>query len=126
MLRRRSRQWTKCLAVVPFLAWIGCGGGNSGPIPNNQSSANCTTTIQPLSQPATILFQSNGALDGSDSPIVSNIWSIKSDGSVRIPLTKLAAAASSNPRRSPDGSRIAFDSVRALDGSNALNTNGTS
>src|SRR5258708_9637303 len=78
-----------------------------------------------------IAFDSVRALDGSDAANgngVNNIWVMNAlDGSGATPLTKLTAsgAPSTGPVWSPDGSKIAFASQRALDGSNAANTNNT-
>jgi Tol biopolymer transport system component len=76
-----------------------------------------------------IAFSSLRALNGSDSNntnFTSNIWVMNADGSSPVPLTKLTAAGSIIPVWSPDGSKIAFLSPRALDGSDSINTNPTS
>jgi len=77
---------------------------------------------------AKIAFRSSGALDGSDNPnnpnfvVAFNIWIANPDGTGTMPLTKLTAAlaGTSFPVWSPDSSKIAFDSDRALDGSDAV------
>jgi len=50
---------------------------------------------------------------------------MNADGSAAVPLTKLTVVDSDSfdPVWSRDGSKIAFDSQRALDGSNAANPN---
>jgi len=75
-----------------------------------------------------LAFISDRALDGSDAALPnldSNVWLMNADGSAQQPLTQftfsfgaLAAAAIAWSR---DGSKIAFDSVSALDGSNSSN-----
>jgi Tol biopolymer transport system component len=84
--------------------------------------------LPPPNQPTTIAFNSSRAVDGSaaaDTNGTLNIWTVKSDGTGVTPLTGLTTfnANSFNPVWSPDGSKIAFFSVRALDGSDALDTN---
>jgi Tol biopolymer transport system component len=117
------------LIASPLLILGGCGG--SGP-----SSPTIGT------QATTLVFSSNRALDGTDAPNnapingvlnaggVSNIWTIKSDGSGATAITQLSGSAypggSSDPVWSPDGSKVVYSSARALDGSNAANNpNGT-
>jgi Tol biopolymer transport system component len=51
---------------------------------------------------------------------------MNADGSNARPLTKLTAATNVQPSWSSDGSKILFSSTRALDGSDAPNTNATS
>jgi len=77
-----------------------------------------------------IAFTSARALDGTDNATLgapSNLWVINADGSGDLPLTSLTIknADSSFPRWSPDGSKIAFVSTRALDGGNTNNNGGT-
>ncbi len=99
--------------------WLlaGCGGATSGPPP-------------PL-KAITITFGSGRALDGSDAINAPNqtfnVWVVNADGSGTTPLTKLTAnnADSFGPVRSTDGTKIAFNSSRALDGSDAANSNVT-
>ena len=111
----------KSLLFLFFLSslWLiaGCGGGTSGP---------------PLSpKEITITFGSGRALDGSDAINAPNqtfnIWVVNADGSGTTALTKLTAnnADSFGPVRPPDGSKIVFNSGRALDGSDAANSNVT-
>jgi TolB protein len=78
-----------------------------------------------------IAFRSSRALDGSDTLNANgttNLWVMNADGSGATPLTKLTTALTDGFSWvwSPDGSKFAFASRRALDGSDALNTNGTS
>jgi Tol biopolymer transport system component len=72
-----------------------------------------------------IAYYSERALDGSDTMSSNpyNIWVINADGSKDSPLTQLTAYAADSlyPQWSPDGTKLAFNSSRALDGSNAAN-----
>jgi Tol biopolymer transport system component len=75
-------------------------------------------------------FLSQQALDGTDAAApnhIFNIWTMKSDGTGATPLTKLTVTGtdSSSALWSPDGTKILFTSARALDGTDAVNTNST-
>ncbi len=73
-----------------------------------------------------IAFSSSRALDGSDAANTNfavNVWIMNADGSAPTPLTHLSVPSAFSPRWSPDGSKILFESFRALDGSDASNTN---
>jgi Tol biopolymer transport system component len=76
-----------------------------------------------------LLFFSERALDGTDlGNAASNVWTVKADGSIASPLTKLTAIGAStqeNPAWSGDGTKIAFPSSRALNGSDAENNSRT-
>ena len=103
-----------CLSVAAIAVMVvlctltGCGGGTTS-----------------LAGPA-IAFESTRAVTGSDASIgITNIWRMNQAGSALLPLTKITTAnvSSGEPVWSPDGSKIAFSSTRALDGSDAANTN---
>jgi Tol biopolymer transport system component len=114
--RTRQQLTVSLLAIVlgSLVSSLGCGGGNMQP-------------STPPTQPTIIAFGSTRALDGSaaaNANFTENIWAVKSDGTGATPLTKLTAsnAFSFGAAWSPDGSKLAFLSVRALDGSDAPNT----
>ncbi|HTD23959.1 MAG TPA: hypothetical protein VK738_14980 [Terriglobales bacterium] len=89
------------------------------------------TTIPSNDQPAwspdgkKIAFVSTGVLNGNDASggVGSNIWVMTSGGGFTMPLTRLTAADAYSPAWSPDKSKIAYLSTRALNGSDAANTN---
>lgn len=104
-------------------------GSNPTPL-TNLTAAGCDPTEDPQWSPdgTQIIFDSARALDGSDAAntnSTSNIWIMSADGSNATPLTSLTAdnSDSNMPLWSPDGTKIAYVSARALDGSNAANTN---
>ncbi len=108
------RATSACLTVAAIALMVvlslltGCGGGSTS-----------------LAGPA-IVFQSTRAVIGSDASIgISNIWRMNMTGSALLPLTKITTVNVFNgePAWSPDGSKIAFSSSRALDGTDAPNTN---
>jgi Tol biopolymer transport system component len=95
------------------------------PAPGGGSSNAVTFTVPAL----TIAFLSERALDGSDAlntNSTENIWVMNPDGTSPAPLTRLTMTGPGNPAWSPDGSKIAYESTRALDGSDGINTNATS
>jgi Tol biopolymer transport system component len=107
--------------------WVVNADG-SNPIPLTNLTAAGANSIRPVWSPdgSKVAFASARALDGSDvANGTSNIWVMNADGSDPRPLTNLttANADSGTPIWSPDGSKIAFSSARALNGNDAQNTN---
>jgi Tol biopolymer transport system component len=105
----------------------------SGPIALTKLMATNVSSVGPVWSPdgSKIAFLSTRALDGSDTldtNSIANLWVMNADGSGAAPLTRLTAAFTdiSSPVWSPDGSKIGFSSSRALDGSDAVDTNGDS
>lgn len=114
-----------------FNIWVMNADGSS-PTPLTTITANGANSLLPRWSPdgTQIAFTSNRALDGSDNVNTNgmpNVWVMGSDGSSATPLTSLTAANSVTilPEWSPDGTQISYTSVRALDGSDAANTNNT-
>ena len=75
-----------------------------------------------------IVFESTRSLDGTDAlgnKFAANLWIINADGTTLRPLTNLTADSSDciNAKWSPDGSKIVFESARALDATNAIGEN---
>jgi len=101
----------------------------SGAAPLTKLISKNADSFSPVWSPdgSKIVFESTRALDGSDnSNSTTNLWVINADGSGVAPLTKLTAfTTTENPVWSPDGSKIVFQSTRALDGSDGANTNQT-
>src|SRR5215467_16383271 len=119
---RRLLLWVVLIAAAALTA---CGGGgqSGGPPP--------PPPPPPPSPVPDIAFASRRALDGSDAANTNsaqNIWTVNADGTVAIPLTRLTASGvlSGDPAWSPDKTKIAFDSNRAEDGSDALHTSSPS
>src|SRR5262249_19509796 len=79
---------------------------------------------------SSILYESTRALDGSNTGSTNNtpnIWLMNADGSGSTHLTSITVHLfdSPGPVWSPSGTKIAFTSTRALNGSDALNLNAT-
>ena len=109
-------------AITNVNIWIMNADGTGG-VPLTLLRATAASSVSPVWSPdgKKLLYTSSRALSGFDAAIpVRNIWVMNSDGSGSQPLTTLTAASSSNPTWSPDGTKIAFMSARALDGSNAV------
>ncbi len=75
---------------------------------------------------AKIVFDSARKLDGTDAPSeneTGNIWRMNADGTGLAPLTSATAngADSRRPQWSADGTKVAFDSGRKVDGTDAPN-----
>src|SRR5260370_819703 len=70
-------------------------------------------------------FDSLRVLDGSDAGNRGgcNVWMVNSDGSGATPLTRLTSPVSCGDSLawSPDGSKLVYESTRALDGTDASN-----
>jgi Tol biopolymer transport system component len=103
--------------------WVMNSDGSGG-APLTKISVNGGDSIEPVWSPdgTKVLFASQRALDGSNAAntnSVQNVWTVRSDGSGATPLTKLTMAFSGRPAWSPDSSKIAFESDRAFDGSDA-------
>lgn len=94
------------LALCAAATLAGCGGDE----------------LQPAPSQTRIIFTSNRALDGSDAlnaNRTSNIWSVTVDGASAVPLTRLTASTADSDTAvvSPDGTKVAYLSMRAFDGS---------
>jgi len=106
--------------------WVVNADG-SGSVPLTRLTALSTDSVEPAWSPdgRKLAFASSRAFDGSDAPnrnATGNIWLMNADGSGATALTRIDAAflaSSGNPLWSSDGRRIAFESQRDLDGSNA-------
>jgi Tol biopolymer transport system component len=115
---------TKLQAAIPASDLASAGTATVTVVTGGSSSNAVTFSIAP----DTIVFSSNGALDGSNNANANNtynVWVMNPDGSGAKPLTQLTAKGAdvNGTVWSPDGSKIEFDSLRALDGSDAASFN---
>jgi Tol biopolymer transport system component len=143
-VRRYGRKGALSALVLVALLFAGCASSvkpvtdNPTPTPTPIHSPTPTPTPVPSPTPTptpapaalAITFTSNRALDGTDSTTTnqpSNIWGVSSDGTGLTPLTNLSDSAffadSQDAVYSPDGTKIAFSSARAFDGSNNHDVN---
>jgi Tol biopolymer transport system component len=111
-----------------FNLWVAKADG-AGLSPLTQLTASGVSQAYPAWSPdgTKIAFMAQRALDASDaaSPTnAMNLWTINADGSSATPLTRFTTNdLMFYPVWSPDGSKLAFGSARALDGSDAFNVN---
>jgi len=114
-----------------FNVWaIKSDGSVATPLTHLTTVAYPGETSNPVFSPdgSKIVFSSGAALDGSDNPNGAygtlNIWVMNADGSGAKPLTKVTSAQMDCrwPVWSPDGSKIAYYSQRALDGSDIISS----
>jgi Tol biopolymer transport system component len=110
-----------------FNIWVmNADGSNQRPL-TRMTAATAGCTGQAWSPDGKKLaFFSRRALDGSDAGgPVNNIWVMNSDGASPSPFTQLTTAGANSqfPVWSPDGTQIAYSSTRAINGSDAVNTN---
>ncbi len=107
-------------------AWVmNADGSGNLPLTSHQCDVISSAAWSPDGQK--IAFVSNANLDNSDpidvtafNSATSNVWSMNSDGSGATPLTQISSPGIGNsegPMWSPDGTKIVYSSIRALDGS---------
>jgi Tol biopolymer transport system component len=97
----------------------------SGATPLTKLAARSVTSEGPAWSPdgSELTFESDRALDGTDALdtyAMANVWVMNADGSNATPLTKLTIPRAESPVWSSDGSKLAFESNRALDGTDAI------
>jgi Tol biopolymer transport system component len=103
--------------------WVVSADGSGPAVPLTRVTAYTADSFSPNWSPdaSKLAYESKRALDGSDAAdTTSNLWVVNADGSAAAPLTRFSAPSGAvSPVWSPDGSKLAFESNRALDGSNA-------
>ena len=103
-----------------FLSWMG-GGCRLG--------GTCALTVdgdvEVSASFVPLVYVTSAALDGEDAPQPSsstNLWTARTDGTHATPLTELTAEGAyvDHPRWSLDGTRVLFQSTRAIAGGDAV------
>jgi len=111
---------------------INADGSGAAPLTHLTASGNTYWNLAWSPDSKKLAFASSAALDGSDALNTNaavNVWVMNADGTAATPVTRLTVAepdgswTSQLPVWSPDSTRLAFLSVGALDGTNALNPN---
>jgi len=113
--------------------WImNADGSNAAPLTRLTASGIVNWQLAWSPDGRKLAFASSAALDGSDGVNVNgafNVWVINGNGTAATPVTRLTVTepdgswTSQQPIWSPDSTRLAFLSVGALNGADALNPN---
>ncbi len=107
-----------------FLGWYGgiCHGGLDCEVTMDQAKEikaafGMVAYISNLNPFPNSMKNSNRSLSDIEASQIFNIWIATTDGKTSYPLTQLGRANSQFPRWSPDGTKLLYQSSRALDGS---------
>jgi Tol biopolymer transport system component len=96
-------------------------------LPDSSSPSDGPSADGAMGPTVLLTYDSNRNLDGTDSvssPPVYHVWAVSSDGTnTALTPMSLGNAEAYNATWSPDGSKVLFESARALDGSNATTNN---
>jgi Tol biopolymer transport system component len=96
-------------------------------LPDSSSRSDGPSPDAAMGPKVLLTYDSARNLDGTDSvsaPPVYHVWAVSSDGTnTALTPMSLGNAEAYNATWSPDGSKLLFESARALDGSNATTNN---